>query len=359
MGSNRGFGFRFASALTVAAFMSSSLPAFAQAAGLSEQLYRQGQELMKEGKTHDACAKFAASYRADNTAVGSLLATAACHEKEGKNAAAWGEYTAVASLAQRNGEADRQAYASDHAKALEPKLHHVVLATSFNVATAPEGFSVVLDGTTIDAGALNSQIPIDAGDHDLQVSAPGKTPVDKKFKTADDTNTDTVTIAELADAPKNQQTIIVKNEETTHLNKTKLALGVIFGVVGLGGVGAAVGLGLSASHASNASSDAFDKANKSGFNVDANGVCTGDGCSNYTYSKSAHDTASLDQNLAIASGIVGGLALVAGIFFIVTSPETKAAAPPPQTEKGASIKNLTVTPLFGPQMNGIGLGGSF
>ena len=333
---SHGFGIRAASTLTLAAFMSQSLPVYAQAAGLSEQLYRQGQELMKENKIHDACAKFAAAYRADNTAVGALLATAACHEKEGKRAAAWGEYTAVASLAQRNGETDRAGYANDRAKALEPQLHHVVLATSFNIATAPEGFSVVLDGTTIDNGALNSQIPIDAGDHTLQVSAPGKTNFDKKFHTNDDTNTDTVAIPALADAPKNQQqTIIVKNEETSHINKTKLGFGIMFGVIGLAGVGAAIGLGLDAS-----SLDTRSKTKDASGNLPSN-------------ADQLHSTAVTVQDGAIACGIVGGVALVTGAVFLILSPEKSQAAPPPTTAK------VHVLPIIGPRMNGVGLGGTF
>ncbi|MGH7330075.1 MAG: hypothetical protein ACREJX_17150, partial [Polyangiaceae bacterium] len=226
----------------------------------------------------------------------------------------------------------RQAYANDRAKALEPKLHHVVLATAFDIATAPEGFSVVLDGPTIDTGALNSQIPVDSGDHDLQISAPGKTPVDKKFKTAEDTNTDTVTIAALADAPKNQQqTIIVKNEEHTHLNKTKLALGIIFGVVGVGGVGAAIGLGLDTSSLNEKAQTSKDP----------------------TFSSNTRDTALLTQDGAIACGIVGGLSLIAGVFFLVTSPETTPAAPPP------TAAHVQFLPIVGPHMNGMGLGGSF
>jgi hypothetical protein len=305
---------------------------------VSEQLYHEGGELMKAGKTHEACAKFAASYRADNTAVGSLLATAACHEKEGKVAAAWGEYGAVAAIAARDGQADRQQYATDHAKALEPKLHHVVLAPAFDVAKPPAGLTVQLDGASFDPGAFNSQIPIDAGDHTLEVSATGKKLWTNMFTTASDTKTDTITIPALVDAPKNQsQTIIIKDESSTHWNKTKLALGIIFGTVGVGGVGAAVGLGLDAS-----SLNTRSQANPPPANADE-----------------LHSTAELTQNLAIVSGIVGGLSLIAGIFFIVTAPETKTATPPPSVDKAATLSNLKINPVVGPHFNGFGLGGSF
>ncbi len=336
-------GVRVTSGVTLAVFLSASVPAFAQA-GVSEQLYHDGGELMKAGKTHEACAKFAASYRADNTAVGSLLATAACHEKEGKVAAAWGEYGAVAAIAARDGQADRQQYATDHAKALEPKLHHVIVQPSFDAASPPDGLAVQLDGTPFDVGALNSQIPIDSGDHTLSVSATGKKPASAKFTTADDTKTDTIALPALVDAPKNQgQTIIIKDETGTHWNKTKLALGIIFGTVGVGGVVTAVALGLNASSLNQRSIDDLP-----------NGAHPNPG--DVTPS---HNAAETSQTIAIVSGIVGGLSLVAGVFFIVTAPETKTATPPPTVDKAATLSNIKVNPVVGPHFNGFGLSGSF
>ncbi len=342
MGSLRGLGGRVTSGVTLAIFLSASAPAFAQA-GASEQLYREGGELMKQGKTHEACAKFAASYRADNTAVGSLLATAACHEKEGKVAAAWGEYEAVAAIAARDGQADRQQYASDHAKALEPKLHHVILAPAFDTTNPPPGFAVQLDGASFDPGGFNSKIPIDTGDHTLDVTATGKKPWSSKFKTADNTQTDTVQIPALVDAPKDQpQTIIIKDESTTHLNKTKLALGIVFGTVGVGGIVTAVALGLNASSLNQRSIN--DQNDNPPLTSDA---------------VNSHNAAETSQDIAIAAGIVGGLSLIAGVFFLVTSPETKVATPPPVIDKPAAINNVKIAPMVGPRFNGFGLSGSF
>ena len=362
---SRGIFVRMSSAVTLAAFMSASLPAMAQGVGASEQLYREGGELMKAGKVHEACGKFAASYRADNTAVGSLLATAACHEKEGKVAAAWGEYSAVAVIAQRDGQSDRQAYAADHAKALEPKLHHVVIQPAFDVATAPEGFAVLLDGAPFDSGALGSQIPIDSGDHTLSATAAGKKPWSTKFTTAADTKTDTISIPALVDQPKDAPTVVYQNDTETHLNKTKLALGIIFGVVGVGGVGTAIGLGLHASSLNSASVTATTQSNDCAKNP-PQGVCQGFSASaatdavktHHDFATQNHDAASTSQTIAIVSGIVGGLSLVAGVFFLVTSPESHSTAPPPTVDK-AAFSNIKVLPLVGPQMNGLGMTGSF
>lgn len=350
MGSNRGVIGRLTSVMTLAAFVSASLPSVvhAQGVGVSEQLYRQGQELMKDGKVHEACAKFAASYRADSTAVGSLLATAACHEKEGKVAAAWGEYSAVAVIAQRNGEADRQAYANDHAKALEPRLHHVTLTPQFSTSSTPDGMSIQLDGTAIDVGALNTPIPIDSGDHALSVTAPGKKPWTKQFKTVDNAQTDVLQIPALVDQPKEAsggtQTIIVHDETTSHWNKTRLGFGIMFGVLALGGIGTAVGLGLDAS-----SLDSRSHANPQPANA-----------------TQLHDTAKTVQIGAIASGIFGGLCAVGSAIFFITAPESHQAAPPPQVDKPAaknvlrpSTAKVEVTPILGPQMNGVGIGGTF
>ena len=199
-----------------------------------------------------------------------------------------------------------------------------------------------------------------------------------KFTTAADTKTDSVAVPALVDAPKNQgQTIVIQPDTSTHWNRTKLALGIIFGGVGLAGVGTAIGLGLNASALNQKSQDATSAANNCQIKGSGTvGTCndsstppqplTGQaatdaatGHSNYAIQ--AHSAAATSQTIAIVSGIVGGLSLIAGVFFIVTAPESKNAAPPPQvgTLDKPVVSNVQVIPLVGPYMNGLGISGSF
>src|SRR5215470_7185323 len=98
-------------------------PAQSQGAevALAEMLYRQGRQLMAEGKVSEACPKFAESYRLD-AATGTLLNLAACHEAEHKLATAWLEYSESVALARRDRRDDRIRFAQDRLTAIEPKL---------------------------------------------------------------------------------------------------------------------------------------------------------------------------------------------------------------------------------------------
>src|SRR5258705_3259626 len=83
-------------ALVLTAGVGSMCPrgASADLAG-AEALFRQGRQLLSEGKTAAACEKFAASQRMDPSS-GTLLNLADCHAGEGKTASAWaGFLTAV------------------------------------------------------------------------------------------------------------------------------------------------------------------------------------------------------------------------------------------------------------------------
>ena len=70
----------------------------AQGASLAEVLYTDGQRLVGAGEVHEACLKFGESQKIDPR-LNTLIALAACHEKEGKTATAWGEFLEAAEQA--------------------------------------------------------------------------------------------------------------------------------------------------------------------------------------------------------------------------------------------------------------------
>ncbi len=138
----------------------------------SEALYEQGKELLRAGKVADACPKFAASQDLD-PGVGTLLHLADCYERTGRVASAWAAFLEAASYAKSSGEADREKTAVKRAKALEPKLPHLLIDAS---AAASAGLEVRRDGKALPEATLGVPIPLDPGDHTVEASAAGKTP---------------------------------------------------------------------------------------------------------------------------------------------------------------------------------------
>jgi hypothetical protein len=137
---------------------------------LAETLYRQGRQLMADGKIAEACPKFAESHRLD-PATGTLLNLAACHEAEQKYATASLEYGEAVARAQRDHRDDRVRFAQARLTALEPKVStiRVELATSAD----SDGVETELDGAPVRGPARNVPLPIDPGDHVVVARAAG------------------------------------------------------------------------------------------------------------------------------------------------------------------------------------------
>ena len=156
--------------LAAAAPLATSSVAHAQpTAAIAEQLFRDGRTLMAQGKTDEACEKFASSQRLA-PAIGTLLNLAVCRDKQGRNATAWSLFADAEAEAQRAGDAVRAKLAHEKLAAIAPQLKKVVI----EVPAPPAGTVVKLDGVPLPTGALGTEIPLDPGDHDLEVTAPGK-----------------------------------------------------------------------------------------------------------------------------------------------------------------------------------------
>jgi hypothetical protein len=165
---------------------------------LAEGLYRQARDLMAAGKLDEACPKFAESQRLD-PATGTLLNLAACHERQGKLATAWLEYSDVIASARRDGRQDRVDYATERVAALEPRLSRLTLV----LAAGDDDPSLLLelDGASFGRAAIGAPTPVDPGKHTVRASAPGKKPWQQEITIGAEADQQSLTIPRLEDAP--------------------------------------------------------------------------------------------------------------------------------------------------------------
>jgi hypothetical protein len=139
----------------------------ARDSAMAEALFQDGKTLLAQGRTSDACNKFAASQRIDPQ-VGTLLFLATCHEDEGKTASAWAEFNAALASLDRAPDPKRETYARAHRERLSTRLSRLILSTA---APAP-GLEVWVDDGALDAGGLGTPLPVDPGVHTIRATAP-------------------------------------------------------------------------------------------------------------------------------------------------------------------------------------------
>lgn len=164
-------------AVAVVSILSVTPSAFAGDKALAEELFRKAQSVLQRPgvairDTHRACQWLKESLDQD-AAINTQVALAACYEKEGKTRSAWGLYSDAASQV-----GPAAAYAKERADA----LYKVgFLHMRIQLSSAPDGTKVLLDDASLGAGALNTEIAADPGDHVLKVTAPGKKDVERRF----------------------------------------------------------------------------------------------------------------------------------------------------------------------------------
>jgi hypothetical protein len=146
----------------------------------AEALFQEGRHLLGEGRTDEACQRFADSYALEALS-GTLINLALCHEKQGKTATAWAEYRATVPLAREQHREERAVAAEAKAALLEARLPRL---TSKPVAWVPGLRMTTEDGTARDVGLLVT-LPLDPGVHRLTVSAPGYLPWATTLELAD------------------------------------------------------------------------------------------------------------------------------------------------------------------------------
>jgi len=135
-------------------------------------MFDAGDALMKDGRIHEACPKYAESYRLDPR-LGALLHWADCLEQDGKLASAYAAFRDAVELAERSTDR-RSDFAAARVHSLEPRLSRIVIDAP--QAGLPPDATIQLDSLSIVASGLGVGIAVDPGAHTIRASAPDYAP---------------------------------------------------------------------------------------------------------------------------------------------------------------------------------------
>jgi hypothetical protein len=258
----------------------------------ADQLFRDGQRLLKQGKLAEACAAFTESQKLD-PAVGTLLNLADCHAQERRFATARAEFEEAARQAAQAGQKDRESFAKEQWKQLEPLLSFVAIKFEGN----PDG--VFIDGKQVNA---SSPVPLDPGVHEFRFARPGYLTKTIQLEVANGPSSQTLDEGHLEPEPQ-----IIPPEEPQKPPKRKDDTQRLAGIAAMGGGGLFILIGTYFGlHAASKKSDAEPHCNGK--------FCDPDGLS---LQDDAHSAATV-------STIAWGLGIVAvgvGAYLYLTAPK--------------------------------------
>ncbi len=301
-------------------------------ATLAEALFDDGRRQFEAGNYEQACAKFKESQRLD-PATGTLLNLAICYEKAGRLATAWSTWREAASSARAAGQSDREQHAREMADQLEGQLARLTIVVE-GKDSLPAEFSLTQDGTKQPAAAWGVSLPVDAGTHHFQASAPGYLSWNEDFDVTDGA-TVSVHVPPLAvdpdaaasappEEPPQDQTATTAVEDTppSPSNSPNVMKIVGISLMGAGGISSGVGTYFGI-HALNK-----NKSSKTECNENDPNVCSRVG-------KSDRDTALSSANVAnVLIGVGAAVATTGLVLFLVSGNDKRETA-------------LTVSPEYG------------
>lgn len=214
---------------------------------LAEALFQEGKALLELGELTSACAKLSESFRVE-PALGALLNLAVCHEREGKIASAWSEFTDALALAERSGELERAEFAKLRAEELRERVPRVKL----QISQADVQIQIKLDSQVLGDGAWDSAIPLDPGVHHFEATAPGRKGWETTVNVAKDSGTRILPVPALAvqlpvapsGPPRHSLPVLPQPRPAAQAGDARRTWGLIAGGVGLIGFGASAFWGL-------------------------------------------------------------------------------------------------------------------
>lgn len=279
---------------------------------------------MDAGQFSEACPKLAESQRLD-PATGTLLNLAVCHEKDGKLASAWTEYSGVVTAARREGRTERVGYAEERIRAIQPQLSRLVIELPKDHDVS--GLEILLDATPVGRPALGVALPVDPGEHSVTARAPGKKSWQTTVSIPTGPSSQSIVVPILEDAPATASA----PQAEAHTGDDGASDGSTQRVVGLGTAAlGVVGVGLGSVFGFLA--------------IDKNDQSNQDGCNGNQCSQAGADLRNEARGFGTASTVafaVGGAALAGGLVLYFTAPSSTETESGSARSGGSAARNDT------------------
>lgn len=173
----------------------------------AQALFEQAAREMDAGDYASACGKLEEVTKLAPDGLGAKLKLARCYEGQGRLASAWAQYAVVKSMAARMGQMERAQTAGERAAALGPKLATMNIEVPAALRVIP-GISVTRDGLPLGEAQWGTALPVDAGGHEIVVTAPGYKPWKNQAEVVADGAAVTVAVPEKALVPEPKSRVV-------------------------------------------------------------------------------------------------------------------------------------------------------
>jgi hypothetical protein len=264
----------------------------------AQTLYDQATAELDAKNYASACPKLQEVERLIPEGLGAKMTLAQCYEGWGKLASAWSEYTLVAELARRAGQAERAEQAAKKAAEIRPRLALMTIQVPAEARALP-GLEIKRDGEALGEAQWGLEVPVDAGAHTIEATAPGRAPWNKTIEVAPKPGTITVAVPVLAPSPSSTASTVGGGWGAPRI------AGVIVGGVGIAGIVVGSIFGAQAIAKQNASN--------------ADGHCDADDFCD-TSGKVLRSEGRTAGNISTAGFIAGGALLAGGVILVLTAP---------------------------------------
>jgi hypothetical protein len=323
-----------------------AITAWAQPSGgdraVAAQLFEDGRALLEQGHLDQACPKLEESQRLD-PGGGTLLNVALCHEKQGRTATAWVEFVEARGVAKADARAPRVAFAQAHIDQLEPTLSRVTVQVPSD-SDLPD-LEVRRDGSVVGRAAWGTAVPVDPGDHVIEVSAPGKIPWRQSMVVGGSADSKTVVVPSLRNAPSASVAAASPPPSALHSadpsatapsEATTVTASRPHGVSPLSVVGwASLGVGVGAAAAST-----YFGLHAMSLKHDADRDCPNDRCIGAGASEN-HD-AIRSADFATGFAIAAGVGVGAGVALLITGALNHEGRATTGSSQGLGVRGVDV-----------------